>query len=96
MTQQRNTQDIVYSSQFKQKIHIAYFPLTWQGLLLLFICWALPLGPMDAGGVYLFFGFVIYRNMIATRDHEVEQLTAFRFVVSFLRWVEKNKEKKNA
>lgn len=83
------TKEIVYDFQFKQKLHILYFPFMWQGIFLLFLCWLLPLNLMEAGGVYIFLGFIIYRGLIVKKDHEVESIALFQWIISLKRWVEK-------
>ncbi len=86
--------DVIYDAQFKQKVSIVYFPLTWQGSFLLFLCWILPINMMEALGIYLFIGVIVYRMLITKKDHEVESLTVFSWAVSFIRWINSNKEKK--
>ncbi len=89
--QAQNHTDVIYDAQFKQKMSIAYFPFTWQGMTLLFFCWVLPLNLMEAGGIFFFVGFITYRMFIIRKDHEFENVTGLNMVVSFLKWVEKYK-----
>lgn len=90
-TQAQRFTDVIYDAQFKQKMSIAYFPFTWQGMTLLFFCWLFPLNLMEAGGIFFFVGFIVYRMFIVRKDHEIENVTGLSVVVSFLKWVEKNK-----
>lgn len=84
--------DVIYDLQFKQKLHISYFPLTWQGIILMFFCWLLPLNLMESGGIFLVAGFILYRMAVVKKDHEVESTTVLNALVTFLKWINKSRE----
>ena len=84
--------DVIYDLQFKQKLHIGFFPFTWQGLTIISLCWLLPLNLMEAGGVFLLFGFITYRVFVVKKDHEEESVTMLNMLVTILRWINKSRE----
>ena len=84
--------EIVYENQFKQKMYIAYFPFTWQGIVLLLFCYLLPVGLMAAGGIYLLCGFLIYRGFVVKKDHEMESIFVLDILIGFKKWIERNME----
>lgn len=89
-----NTKDVLYDLQFKQKYHIMYFPLSWQGLLIAIFCWMLPLNMMEAGGVYLLIGFIVYRVFIVRKDFEFESIVVLKTAVDFIHWIKVNRKRK--
>lgn len=84
--------DVIYDLQFKQKLHIGFFPFTWQGLSIMSLCWLLPLNLMEAGGVFLLSGFITYRVFVVKKDHEEESVTLLNILVTILRWINKSRE----
>ena len=87
--------DIIYDLQFKQKLHVMFFPFTWQGIVLGLFCFLMPFNVMEAGGFYVFFGYITYRGFVVKKDHEVEAILFFKTAVDFLDWVKKYREVKN-
>lgn len=88
--------DVIYEAQYRQRIFIGYFPLTWQGVSLAFFCYLLPISFMAQAAWFVGLGAVVYRTMIVTKDYEIERLWVIAFAVSFIQWVEKNSKKRDA